>query len=49
MGQYRPEGRVRAPAGRLAYPEIARSPTADEVAETRRGARALGLRLDGEA
>lgn len=49
MGQYRPAGRVRARAARSAYPEIDRPPAADEVAETRRGARALGLRLDGEA
>jgi len=42
MGQYRPAGLVR-PGGR--WPELERRPAAEEVAEARRHARHLGLRL----
>ena len=43
MGQYRPAGLVR-PGG--PWPELERQPSPGEIAEARRHARDLGLRLD---
>jgi putative pyruvate formate lyase activating enzyme len=45
MGQYRPAGDVLERRERPRYAAIARRPTAEEVAEARDYARALGLRL----
>ena len=45
MGQYRPEGLVLRPEGRSEWAAIARRPTPDEVAEARRLAAGLGLRV----
>ena len=45
MGQYRPAGEVLDPRTRRQYADIARRPTAEEVAEVRGHARGLGLRL----
>jgi putative pyruvate formate lyase activating enzyme len=44
MAQYRPAGDVIGKEGRRRFAEIARHPTADEVAEVRGHARRLGLR-----
>ena len=45
MGQYRPEGVPATAEGRAEYPEIARRPTGEEIAEARAEAQRLGLRL----
>jgi putative pyruvate formate lyase activating enzyme len=47
MDQYRPEGKVRTPAGRMQYADIARPLARPEFAAAEAMARDLGLRLAG--